>query len=282
MNSRHTILAIDDEPEILELYRKLFATESPAELDILGAQNNAPSPSLIECLTYADPRKLLDDYSAEVKQGRRCPLCIVDMRMSAPDEGLTTAIELRKIDEDIDIIFCTAVSHIIPEEIRNKLQKRVFFVGKPFNNEEFTLMVQSLVDYWQSRQDLHNESAFANSLLESATDLIFAKDTKGVYTRCNSVFARFAKLPPEKVIGSTDICFLPENLCKQFRQEDLQVIKTGHPLTTRQWVEHPDGSSCQLETVKSPLLSSSGKCIGILGVGRDVTERDRGASGYMI
>jgi len=282
MHSRHSILAIDDEPEILELYRKLFTTEAAGELDILGGRDSAPPPSLIECRTYTEPQKLLDDYSAEVKQGRRCPLCIVDMRMSAPDEGLTTAIDLRKIDEDIDIIFCTAVSHIIPEEIRTKLQKRVFFVGKPFNNEEFTLMVQSLVDYWQSRQDLHSESAFANSLLESATDLIFAKDARGVYTRCNSVFARFAKLPPEKVIGSTDESFLPENLCKQFRKEDQQVIKTGRPLTTRQWVEHPDGSSCQLETVKSPVFSSLGKCIGILGVGRDVTERDRSASGYMI
>ena len=275
-------MAVDDEPEILELYRKLFTTEAAAELDLLGGEGDAPGAHQIECRTYAEPQKMLEEYSAEVKQGRRCPLCIVDMRMSAPDEGLTTAIALRQIDDDIDIIFCTAVSHIIPEEIRQKLKERVFFVGKPFNNEEFTLLVQSLVDYWQSRQDLHRESAFASSLLESATDLIFAKDTKGVYTRCNSVFARFAKLPHEKVIGITDKEFMPENLASAFMLEDEEVLRTGRALTIRQWVEHPDGSSCQLETIKSPIFSATGECIGILGVGRDVTERDRSASGYMI
>lgn len=282
MSEVRTILAVDDEPEILELYRKLFSVEPSVALDILGDDSSQAAAPLLECRTYTDPQQMLEEYRVALKQGTRSPLCIVDMRMASPGEGLDTAVELRKIDQDIDIIFCTAVSHIVPEEIRQRLHERIFFVGKPFNNEEFTLLVHSLVDYWQSRQDLHRETAFVNSLFESVSDLVFVKDTKGAYLRCNKVFARFTGLTPEEVVGKSDKDFLSEEKWRMFQRQDERVFETGHSFIDRQWISYPDGSPCQLETVKSPLFSPSGECIGLIGVARDVTGRDRGASGYMI
>lgn len=268
----HTILAVDDEPEIVELYRKLFAGETEPVFDILsvGAESEE---SPIECRGYTEPARLLEDYRREVQKGIHYPLCIVDMKMSTPDEGLVTAVELRKIDADIDIVFCTAVSHIAPEDVREKLQQRVFFVGKPFNNEEFTLMIRSLVDYWQSRQDLRRQTAFLGRLLESVPDLIFVKDAEGTYLRCNQAFARFAKRRPEEIIGGTDEGFLPEDKCLTYVEQDRRVLASGNPATFREWVEHPDGYRCLLETVKSPVFSPAGECIGLIGVGRDITER---------
>ena len=269
---KHTILAVDDEVEILELYRKVFNASSASEFDVL-AGSAAESEQTLECRTYADPEKLLEEYRREVAQGIRHPLCIVDMKMPLHAEGLETAERLREIDPDIDIVFCTANSQIVPEDIHARLRERVFFVLKPPNIEEFTVMIRSLVDYWQSRQDLRRETAFLTSLLESVTDLIFMKDAKGIYMTCNKVFARYAGCEPDEIIGGADCAFLPEERCQVYLAQDREVMREGKALTYREEVQRPDGSACLLETVKSPVFSSSGECIGLIGVGRDITAR---------
>jgi PAS domain S-box-containing protein len=162
---------------------------------------------------------------------------------------------------------------VVPEDIRRRLGDRVFFVIKPPNIEEFTMMIYSLVDYWQSRQDLRRETAFLESLLGSVSDLIFMKDTEGVYMTCNKVFARFAKRAPEEIIGGTDCDFLPSEMCRTFVDQDRQVMETGRPLTYEQQVDHPDGGKCLLETVKSPVFSKKGECIGLIGIARDISNR---------
>ena len=270
---KHTILAVDDEVEILELYRKVFNASSSSDFDVLGSPSADEPAAALECRTYSDPEKLLGEYRREVAQGIHHPLCIVDMKMPLHAEGLETAEKLREIDPDIDIVFCTANSKIVPEDIHARLRERVFFVLKPPNIEEFTVMIRSLVDYWQSRQDLRRETAFLTSLLESVSDLIFMKDAKGIYMTCNKMFARYAGLDPEEIIGGMDCAFLPEERCQVYLEQDRQVIREGKPLTYREQVQHPDGSSCLLETVKSPVYSSGGECIGLIGVGRDITER---------
>ena len=155
-----TILAIDDEADILAFYRKILAPQQKGELDILGSESSdEPHPGLL-CRTFDDPQKLVEEYKREVAAGRHCPVCIVDMMMKeGQQDGLTTAKQLREIDPDIDIVFCTAFSDVALEEIRATLRERVFFVRKPFNPDEFVMMIQSLVDYWQSFQDLKRQMA---------------------------------------------------------------------------------------------------------------------------
>jgi PAS domain S-box-containing protein len=272
---KHTILAVDDEVEILELYRKVFNASPASDFDVFADSSAEELSAVLECRTYSDPEKLLEEYCREVEQGIHHPLCIVDMKMPLHAEGLETAGKLREIDPDIDIVFCTANSKIVPEEIHARLRERVFFVLKPPNIEEFTVMVRYLVDYWQSRQDLRRETAFLERLLESVPDLILMKDSKGIYMTCNKTFARFAKRAPEEIIGGSDCDFLPPELCRTFLEQDIQVMESGRPLTYEQSVEHPDGGWCVLETVKSPVFAKNGECIGLIGIARDITNRSQ-------
>jgi two-component system aerobic respiration control sensor histidine kinase ArcB len=45
-------------------------------------------------------------------------------------------------------------------------------------------------------------------------------------------------------------------------------------LTYEQHVDHPDGGKCLLETVKSPVFSKKGECIGLIGIARDISNRE--------
>jgi PAS domain S-box-containing protein len=268
--SARKILIAEDDPRILELYRLIFSGE-----DLSGDGINRGSGSTVGCITYADPRQMVRDYRHMYEQGRQISLCILDMRMPKQN-GLVTAEQLRAIDPEIDIVVSSAYDDFGSAEIRARLRERVYFVRKPFDYEVISLMVESLVDSWEMRQELRRESAFLTGLIEASHDLIFMKDPEGVYLTCNQRFAAFAKCPRDKVIGGTDCDFLPQEVCTAFREQDRQVIESGKSLTYRETVDDPDGGRCLLETIKSPVFSDKGKVMGILGIARDISKRRGG------
>jgi PAS domain S-box-containing protein len=150
--SESTILVVDDDPEILTFYEKIFAGSKRRDFDILGS----PGPSHeadLGCLTFSDPGKLLEYYRGVAAAGARHPLCVVDMRMPTMN-GLAVALGMREIDPEINIVISTAFSDVPVEEIRSKLREGVFFVRKPFVAEEFSLLIHSLVGHWNVRQEL--------------------------------------------------------------------------------------------------------------------------------
>ena len=266
------ILVVDDDLEVLKFYRKIFAASSAYELDILGTGMSGGFVVAAGCLAYSDPTALVADYRKMLARGKQVPLCIVDMRMPQQN-GLVTAEQLRELDPEIEIVISTAAGDFSAEEVRSRLGERVFFVHKPFNAGEFALMVQALIDSWADRRKLRQQTAFLKSLLDASHDLIFTKDKDGVYLTCNQRFADFAKSPREKIIGGTDLDFLPPEACAIFCEQDRQVIESGRPLTHRETVDHPNGGKCLLETIKSPVRSEKGEVLGILGIARDISRR---------
>jgi PAS domain S-box-containing protein len=280
------ILAVDDERHILALYRRIFSLPDAGKFDVLGSGSDGTSLPPVDCRTYADPVKLVAEYRQQFAGGLRASVCILDILMPQ-QSGFATARQLREIDPDIEIIVCTADPGTVPLSIGREFGNSVFFVRKPPNSEEFAMLVHSLIRSWRERRKLHRRSvmlrrraevmrrqtAFLDSLMESVSDLIFMKDTKGVYMTCNKVFARFAKRAPEEIIGGTDCDFLPPEMCRTFVDQDRQVMETGRSLTYEQQVDHPDGGKCLLETVKSPVFSKKGECIGLIGIARDISNR---------
>lgn len=282
------ILAVDDEKHILALYRRIFMPPERGKFNILGTKSERVSLPPLDCRTYENPLEAVAEYRRQFAAGVRASVCILDILMPHQN-GLATARQLREIDPDIEIIVCTADPGIVPLSISKEFGNSVFFVCKPPNIEEFAMLVHSLVRSWRERRKLRRRSAmlrrraemmrsqtaFLGSLLESVSDLIFMKDTEGVYLTCNKTFARFAKRVPEQIIGGSDGDFLPPDLCRTFLEQDSQVMNTGRPLTYEQWVPHPDGGECLLETVKSPVFSKNGECIGLIGIARDITNREQ-------
>jgi PAS domain S-box-containing protein len=280
------ILAVDDEKHILALYRRIFMPPEHGKFDILGTKSEGVSLPALDCRTYENPLEAVADYRRQFDRGVRASVCILDILMPH-QSGLATARQLREIDPDIEIIVCTADPGTVPLTISKEFGNSVFFVCKPPNIEEFVMLVHSLVRSWRERRKLHRRSvmlrrraevmrrqtAFLDSLMESVSDLIFMKDTRGVYMTCNKVFARFAKRAPEEIIGGTDCDFLPPEMCRTFVDQDRRVMETGRPLTYEQQVDHPDGGKCLLETVKSPVFSKKGDCIGLIGIARDISNR---------
>jgi PAS domain S-box-containing protein len=117
------------------------------------------------------------------------------------------------------------------------------------------------------------EHKFLKALVQSLPDLVWLKDPDGVYLACNSRFEQFFGACEADIVGKTDYDFVPAEQAELFRRNDLAAIRAGHAVRNEEEVGFAvDGHREWLETIKTPMLDAEGRLIGVLGVGRDVTD----------
>jgi diguanylate cyclase (GGDEF)-like protein/PAS domain S-box-containing protein len=115
-----------------------------------------------------------------------------------------------------------------------------------------------------------------NLILRSVPDLIWLKDAEGIYRMCNPAFERFFGAPESDIVGKTDFDYVEPDLARFFRQNDLAAMAAGQPVKNEEWVTFAnDGRHALLETLKMPVRDRDEKVLGVLGISRDITERER-------
>ncbi|WP_163340778.1 PAS domain-containing sensor histidine kinase [Desulfopila sp. IMCC35008] len=128
----------------------------------------------------------------------------------------------------------------------------------------------------QSTVALHKSENQLNTLVQTIPDLVWLKDEHGVYLSCNLKFERFFGAKQTEIIGKTDYDFVDTELADFFREHDHKAMEAGGPSTNEEWITYADdGRHALLETIKTPMYDSDGKLIGVLGIGRDITDRKR-------
>lgn len=123
------------------------------------------------------------------------------------------------------------------------------------------------------KRELFQKTALLSGLLRSVPDLVFFKDTDGVFLSCNEMFCRYVGKPVSEIVGKTSHDLFDRNRADFFRSNDKRVLQSGHSYKSVEWIDHADGKKVLLETFKTPLFTEDHELIGVVGVGRDITER---------
>jgi PAS domain S-box-containing protein len=114
------------------------------------------------------------------------------------------------------------------------------------------------------------------SLIRTLPDLIWLKDRQGKYLFCNSRFEHYFGAREADIIGKTDYDFVEPELADFFRHHDKLAMTSGGPNKNDEEVIFAnDGHHEILETIKTPMYAGDGQLIGVLGIGRDITDRKR-------
>ena len=126
----------------------------------------------------------------------------------------------------------------------------------------------------EQHQALNRSYAHLRTLIETIPDLVWLKNTKGVFLLCNPQFEKLYGASEAEIIGKTDYDFVEKELADFFRQKDQAVIEAGQSCINDEWVTFADdGRRVLLETIKTPMRDAAGQVIGVLGIGRDITQR---------
>lgn len=134
------------------------------------------------------------------------------------------------------------------------------------------LVFRDVTEEYALHEKLEASQSFISSLLHTLPDMVWVKDVEGIYLSCNAKFEQMFGAEEKDIIGKTDYDFVDKQLADFFRKNDMAALNAGGPTTNEESVTFAnDGHTELLETIKTPILDSSGKLIGILGISRDIT-----------
>jgi len=128
----------------------------------------------------------------------------------------------------------------------------------------------------QVEDELQKSENHFRTLVNTIPDPIWLKDADGVYLSCNATFECLFGANEAEIIGKTDYDFVDKDLADFFRNHDRAAMLAGRPSSNEEWLTFADdGHRALVYTTKTPMYDSEGELIGVLGVGRDITELKR-------
>jgi methyl-accepting chemotaxis protein len=128
----------------------------------------------------------------------------------------------------------------------------------------------------QVEKALEEERNLLRTLVDALPDLIYIKDTESRFLIANKAVTHImGEKIPEELVGKTDFDFYPEELARQYYEDEQAIIQSGQPLINQEEpvVDQDTGAKGWLLTTKVPFYDGQGKIAGFVGVGRDITRR---------
>lgn len=123
-------------------------------------------------------------------------------------------------------------------------------------------------------KELIKEVKLNKNILRGLPDLLWLKDLDGVYLACNKRFEDFFGATENEIIGKTDYDFIDKELADFFRMNDQKALESSYPYVNEEkLVFANDKHEEVLETTKTAIYNENNELIGILGVGRNITEK---------
>lgn len=120
-----------------------------------------------------------------------------------------------------------------------------------------------------------DDGSMLRTLIDNLPDLIYVKDVDGRFLLANLAVARLmGAASPAELLGKNDFDFHPKELASHYHEDEQVVIRSGKPLLAREEeCRDPAGNLMHLQTTKVPLRDAAGKVTGLVGIGRDITQR---------
>ncbi len=126
----------------------------------------------------------------------------------------------------------------------------------------------------QRTAQLDEERSRLRTLVRTIPDMVWVKNQAGIFMSCNPVFERYLGKPEADIIGQSCHALVDHALADAFQEGDRQAMQTGQPCRHEEWLTFADDQYRGLfETIRTPLLDSTGKLMGVLGIARDITHR---------
>ncbi|HHW88314.1 MAG TPA: PAS domain S-box protein [Chloroflexi bacterium] len=138
-------------------------------------------------------------------------------------------------------------------------------------------IVQDITERKQIETALANERQMLRTFIDTVPDVMYAKDRDSRFVLVNSAtVAQLGATSMEELIGKTDADFHPPHYAAEYRSRERIVMETGAISKVEEPVIHPaTGELRWYASTKTPLRNTAGEIVGLVGIGRDVTERKR-------
>lgn len=124
---------------------------------------------------------------------------------------------------------------------------------------------------------VQEERTLLRTLIDNLPDSIYVKDTQSRFVAANLATARImGATTPADLLGKTDSDFYPEETAAEYLRDERELMRSGEPLVNKDEPHvGPKGNLTTISTTKVPIKDSRGTVVGLVGISRDITDRQR-------
>ncbi|EKD27422.1 MAG: PAS/PAC sensor hybrid histidine kinase [uncultured bacterium] len=124
----------------------------------------------------------------------------------------------------------------------------------------------------QAEHELKKHYNLLETIMASSQDSIYVKDLHGRYLFANQAALKTLDVKKEACLGKTDIEILGNDIGASIMQLDKNIINSRErPVVEEKIII--DGKETVWSSIKAPYIDKDNKCIGIIGISRDITEK---------
>ena len=128
----------------------------------------------------------------------------------------------------------------------------------------------------QTEVALNKERLQLRTLIDNLPYAVYVKDADCRFLEANKSLAQYMGVAtPEELMGHTDQQYHPEDLARQYIEDDLKIIREGVGLYGKEESVKIAGRDDlrYWSTTKVPMKDATGQVIGLVGIGIDITEQ---------
>ncbi|MPX96499.1 aerobic respiration two-component sensor histidine kinase ArcB [Salinivibrio sp. VYel6] len=127
----------------------------------------------------------------------------------------------------------------------------------------------------KAQLELAEQTALLRSFIDASPDLIYYRNADGQFSGCNRAMEELTGYDEKTLKGLTPWDVYREDIAEKVVETDQQVFDANVSITYEQWLEYQDGRKAYFELRKVPFFARDGRHLGLLGFGREITERKR-------
>lgn len=176
--------------------------------------------------------------------------------------------EMRERDLSLNVQLKDNISQLNQEiAVREKAEAEL--------QETFGQLKIEIKEREETQIQLEQQSSFLRSFLDASPDLVFYRNEDKEFSGCNRAMELLTGKSEKQLVHlkPADV-YSPEAAAKVI-ETDEKVFRHNVSLTYEQWLDYPDGRKACFEIRKVPYYDRVGKRHGLMGFGRDITERKR-------
>jgi diguanylate cyclase (GGDEF)-like protein len=239
-NNNFKIIIIDDNPSIHHDFIKILRTESANEIDSLsdelfGHTKDMPTLPQFEIDVASQGQEGVARIKEALENKHPYALAFVDVRMPPGWDGVETIKHIWELDQNIQIVMCTAYTDYSWEDTISHLGKtdNLLILKKPFDNISVRQLASALTTKWQLAEktrdytavltqqvsdqtlSLQKSLSLIKSTFESSSDGIILINNDGLIVDYNNKVVNMLQIP-EPILESKSedefISYLTDNI----------------------------------------------------------------------